>query len=274
MFGKKKSGLPAGWVETRIGSLHLACPQAMAPALTEIYRRHDWVYDSLIAQRESHLMRGRRPVVAGTINEHSLVVKRLSHGGMMSPIGKDRFLTPRRLHDHVALAEYLSSHQVPTPQVAFVAWRRVFGLVRCEVGFERIHDAVDADRYFFSSDEAPPDWDERATQIGALVARLHQIGFVHADLNLMNLLFHNGTTYIVDLDKTMLLGRPPSERERERNLARLERSIRKQGRDRSNGLVEKVLSVIRAAYQRALAIGLVAAGLADNPAAVQLRDIL
>ncbi|HVR44807.1 MAG TPA: lipopolysaccharide kinase InaA family protein [Thermoanaerobaculia bacterium] len=242
------------WSSVVSGGVHSLCREDFQSTLVAAYARHRWIYDALLEHPDSTILRGRRPVVAGRLGGVKLVVKRIHHGGLFASIGRDAFLTPSRARAHVELADYLSSNGIATAPVVFTSWRRSRGFVRCEVGFEQIDGAVDADRYFFGPGAPPAEWEARAGDIGSLVARLHQIGFLHADLNLMNFLFTpDGETYILDLDKSALPGAPPSRRERSRNLDRLERSIRKQGKNHLSWLVESIIRQIRSSYQHALA---------------------
>lgn len=249
------SALPASssWDVLVAGDLYSLCRQEFQAALTATYARHRWVYDALLEHRDAVLLRGRRPVVSGVLGGVRVVVKRIYHGGVLACIGRDAFLTSRRARLQVELAEYLSQRGIATAPVVFTSWRRTRGFVRCEAGFEEIPGGIDADQYFFGRSTLPESWESHASEIGTLVARLHQIGFLHADLNLMNFLFgRDGRTYILDLDKTNLPKRSLSNRQRDRNLDRLERSIRKQGRTHLASVVEGIIRRIRFSYRNAL----------------------
>lgn len=242
------------WSRLLVGDVQSHCRADLEGALAAVYERHRWVYDSLVSRPDTRLLRGRQPVLAGMLGEARIVVKRMHHGGVFASIGRDRFLTSSRARLHVDLAEYLTDRGIGTAPVAFASWRRINGLIRCEVGFELIEGGVDADRYFFGRPLAPHGWEARAQSIGAMVARLHEVGFLHADLNLMNFLFTGaGETYILDLDKSTPGDRRLSPRERSRNLQRLERSIRKQGRKHTPALVDEIVRVVHASYADGMA---------------------
>ncbi|HUP65384.1 MAG TPA: lipopolysaccharide kinase InaA family protein [Thermoanaerobaculia bacterium] len=251
-----------GWERFVVGDVESYCRADFREVLEQTYLRHPWVYDALIDCPRTSLFRGRKPVAAGELGGRQVVVKRIFHGGLFAPIARDAFITPGRARRHLDLAEYLSKHGVSTPPVLFASWRRKLGLIRCEVGFERIEGAIDADRFFFGGERPPDNWEERAADLGVMVASLHRIHFLHADLNLMNFLFgSSGQTYILDLDKSFPPLRPPTGRERARNLERLERSIRKQGRHHRPALVENIIQKMLSSYRAALAVlpGLMAA---------------
>ncbi|HEX7707119.1 MAG TPA: lipopolysaccharide kinase InaA family protein [Thermoanaerobaculia bacterium] len=242
------------WVRIDHDARRTLCRPGIENELREIYDRHTWAYDGIASSPETVIFRGRRPVVSGLVGTSRVVVKRLHHGGVLASIGKDRFFTSRRVHSHIELADYLTSHGIATPRVEFASWRRINGLVRGEVGFELIEGAIDADACFFGQEARPVGWEARAAAIGSLVGRLHKIGFMHADLNLMNLLFTPvGELYVLDLDKTVLSDRLPTIRARMKNLERLERSIRKQGGQRSASFVAGIIEGVRGAYEGSIA---------------------
>lgn len=240
------------WVTSGGGDINILSRADIAAELIRIYGSHRWVHEALLEQEDATVFRGRRPVVAGVIGGHRVVVKRMAHGGWMTRIGRDAFLTASRALAHVDLARYLTEHGIPTAQVVFVGWRRVYGLVRSEIGFAQIDGAMDADRYFFEG-RLPEDWERRAEAIGELVARLHRVRFLHADLNLMNFLIgSDGRTWVLDLDKTTVSQAPLTAEQMNRNVDRLERSVRKQGRAHRPGLVDEIVSTIRASYKKAM----------------------
>ena len=244
-----------GWDRLVVGDVESHCRADFREVVEQTYQRHPWVYDALIDSPRTSLFRGRKPVAAGELGGRRVVVKRIFHGGLFAAIARDAFLTPGRARRHLELAEYLSGHGISTPPVLFASWRRKHGLIRCEVGFERIEGAIDADRFFFEGEHPPENWEARAADLGVMVASLHRIHFLHADLNLMNFLFGgSGQTYILDLDKSLPPLRPPTGRECARNLERLERSIRKQGRHHRRGLVENIIQKMLSSYRAALAV--------------------
>ena len=101
-----------------------------------------------------------------------------------------------------------------------------------------------ADGATVAGDGAP--WEEA----GRLIARAHRAGLDHADLNAHNLLFTTtGRGWIIDLDRGRV--RIPATGWRERNLARLKRSLLKLRGTRTTEAVERDYARLRAAYDRA-----------------------
>jgi tRNA A-37 threonylcarbamoyl transferase component Bud32 len=248
------SSHPDGFVRpkslrTISGTLRCLCRPEIAEDLALTYESHTWIYDAFEEQRGVQSLRGRRPVLAGQLGETDVVVKRLSHGGTVANLWKDRFLGSGRITSHIPLAEYLTSHGIATPRVLFASWRRSWGVVRGEVGFEKLAGGVDADRYLFVSDEPPEDWNETAERIGRLVADMHRLNFLHSDLNLMNIHIGPGDQiYILDLDNSALPNGSIPAGARRRNFERLVRSIRKQGRGQAHEYVESIIETVRHAY--------------------------
>lgn len=232
--------------------LHILCVPSLKEELIEIYRSHEWVYDLVKEQSDAGEIRGRHPVLSGVIGGRPIVVKRLFHGGATASLWKDRFLSSKRALCVVEAVAHLEESEIPTPELLFLGWIRQNGLVRVEIGFDKI-PGKDADHYFFEEDSPPEDWETKADEIGALAAALHNSRFEHGDLNMMNIFFsRNGKSYILDLDKTELHPEGLGASARIRSITRLERSIRKQGRihGRSPQLVEALVERVRSAYDR------------------------
>lgn len=191
-------------------------------------------------------------MVPGEIEGLPVVVKRLHRGGMIAVVLKDGYLSEKRVRSFIESAEYLAERDVLTPRVLFAAWRRRSGLIRAEMGFERI-PGRDADHYFFEKSEAPDGWEDECRKIGEMVARLHRVGFEHGDLNLMNLLLRDdGAVFVLDLDKAVHHASEIDDLSRERNIGRLERSIRKQGQNHDPAYVGSIVRLVREGYEKGM----------------------
>jgi len=119
------------------------------------------------------------------------------------------------------LLHHLAGHglDVPKPVAAFY---RCEGLTyRCDLLTERISRAQPLSEALQGGALAAPVW----CAVGATIARLHRQGVDHADLNAHNILLDAaGTVSVIDFDRGKL--RAPGAWT-SRNLARLERSLRK-----------------------------------------------
>jgi hypothetical protein len=237
--------------EFNLGALTCVCRPHLEQPLRRVYAEAPWAYEALRRAPGAELLRGRRPVVAGLLGDGTaVVIKRLHHGGLLAGLTGDRFLTPRRLRTGVTAADFLAANGVATPDVLFASWRRSGLFVRGELGFERVSGGVDAADFLFARPGVLPEgWRGRVGAIGRLVARLHELGVRHGDLNLMNLYLPGGDdVMILDLDKADLRGGPLAAGARRRNLARLERSVRKLGARAPAADVAAVLAELRTSY--------------------------
>lgn len=216
----------------------------------QIYSRWHWTYDFFKSQKGSVTHRGRRPLLQGKVANRPILVKRLFHGGLLAPLTRDRFLTPRFLLTHIDLVDRLRQISIATPAVVFSAWRRETGFIRAEIGTEYLGPGLDASDFLFRKPgKTPPDWEITARRIGVFVQRLHQVHFLHADLNLMNFYrLNTGTLHILDLLKSNIYEKPLNQHARMRNLARLIRSVRKQGRMFDSAYVEGIVRCVQEGY--------------------------
>ena len=129
---------------------------------------------------------------------------------------------------------------VPRP-IAAIYWRE--GLrYRAGILLERLCGVSSlADLAAGRGGDAP--WD----LAGQLIARMHRAGLDHADLNAHNLLFDEaGRAWIIDLDRGQW--RIPATAWRDRNLARLQRSLLKLRGTRDVAEVERDYARLRSAY--------------------------
>ena len=242
-------------MEHHVAGVTFLCRLSLADELHRIYAAGGSVFEDVRDQESSLVLYGRQPLLAGTLAGAPVLVKRLFHGGFLASLTGDRFLSSRRFRTHLECGEFLASHGVPTPETLFVAWRRRGPLVRGEIGVRYIARAFDAASHLFGHPRAlPPDWRERIGAVAAVTARLHRLGVEHGDLNLRNFLFvPSGDIHILDLDKALRHRPPLPASARRRNLARLERSLRKLGRGAPARDVDAVANALHTEYRKAYA---------------------
>ncbi|MGO4778151.1 3-deoxy-D-manno-octulosonic acid kinase, partial [Lysobacter sp. 2RAB21] len=174
------------------------------------------------------------------------VLRRYLRGGLVARFNRDRYWW-RGANLTRSFAEFRLTRQVarkglPVP-MPIAAWYRRDGLhYYAAILIERLNDVRSlADRAAVAGDGAP--WEET----GRLIARCHRAGLDHADLNATNLLFDTaGRGWVIDLDRGAI--RIPATAWRERNLARLKRSLLKLRGSRSPAEVERDFARLRAAY--------------------------
>ena len=153
------------------------------------------------------------------------VLRQYLRGGLVGRFNRDLHLWrgTRRVRSFVEfrLLRELLRRGLPVPEPIAASYLRRGLTYRAWILLERLPDVRSlADLVAESPADAP--WE----QTGRLIARFHRAGLDHADLNAHNILFDSlGKGWFIDLDRGQL--RIPETRWRERNLARLERSLLK-----------------------------------------------
>ncbi|WP_147651816.1 3-deoxy-D-manno-octulosonic acid kinase [Vulcaniibacterium gelatinicum] len=183
------------------------------------------------------------PVFGAAVLRHYL------RGGLVARFNRDRHLwhgSDRvRSFAEFRLLRALLERGLPVPRPIAAWYRREGGWwYRAAILLERIEGVHSlAHRAATPGDTAP--WEEA----GRLIARFHRAGLDHADLNAHNLLFDEaGRGWLIDFDRSVL--RIPATGWRERNLARLRRSLLKLRGERSVDQVESEFARLREAYDR------------------------
>jgi 3-deoxy-D-manno-octulosonic acid kinase len=156
------------------------------------------------------------------------VLRHYRRGGLMARLSADKYWWYNEVRVR-AFAEWrllkqLHARGLPVPAPVAAAYRRSGATYQCDLLTERI---VDAPALSTILQRAPvPESTWRA--IGATVARFHQAGVFHADLNAHNILVQpSGLISVIDFDRGRL--REPGAWALH-NLQRLNRSLRKIGK--------------------------------------------
>jgi 3-deoxy-D-manno-octulosonic acid kinase len=176
------------------------------------------------------------------------VLRHYLRGGLMARFSRDRHLwhgSERvRSFAEFRLLRALLARKLPVPRPLAASYVRNGHHYRAAILLERLPDVRSLGQRASTLGETAP-WE----QAGRLIARFHRAGFDHPDLNAHNLLFDDaGHGWMIDLDRGAL--RIPATAWRERNLARLKRSLLKLRGERSVGQVEAEFAGLRAAYDR------------------------
>lgn len=181
------------------------------------------------------------------------VLRHYLRGGLPAYFSRDRYwwhgANRTRSFAEFRLTRAAAERGVPVPK-PIAAWYRREGFhYRAAILVERLDNVRSlADRSAVAGDGAP--WE----QAGRLVARCHRAGLDHADLNAHNLLFDpTGRGWVIDLDRGRIV--IPATGWRERNLARLRRSLLKLRGQRGTEQVERDFARLRKAYDQAWAKG-------------------
>jgi len=167
-----------------------------------------------------------RFVLAG----RSAVGKRALHGGLLGPLFGRLYFGKRRALDQLRAAVRLERAGVSTPAVLAVGSARAFGPLCTQAIVTRKLEG--AQNLYELAGGAPPRRRRRDLLLlcADLLRRLHDAGFLHADLNVSNLVLESDSAgeilHVVDLDRGRFR-RIVSPEERLGNLARLLRSYEK-----------------------------------------------
>ena len=177
------------------------------------------------------------------------VLRHYLRGGLAASLSRDRYFwhgaDRTRSFAEFRLMRALHARGLPVPVPLAACYLRQGLRYRAAILMERLQGVRSlADRAGVAGAGAP--WEEA----GRMIARFHRAGLDHADLNAQNILFDDaGHGWLIDFDRGVL--RIPATRWRERNLARLKRSLLKLRGARSSEEVEKDFGRLRRAYDQA-----------------------
>ena len=156
----------------------------------------------------------------------SLVLRHYWRGGLMGKINPDRFWF-HGVESSRAMAEFrllgqLRELDLPVPRPVAARLQRQGLWYRADLLIEQISGARDLVQLLREQSLSAVQWQA----VGALIARLHQVGAYHSDLNAHNLLLDgDDQIWVIDFDKCGLREPGPWQQEM---LDRLLRSLRKE----------------------------------------------
>jgi 3-deoxy-D-manno-octulosonic acid kinase len=205
-----------------------AARRDVAAAVRQALAGSGTLYRWAAAQPERRVYLGRGEAYGVTLGAVPAVVRHARHGGLLAPLLGDVFLGAPRFHREAALARRLADGGVRTPAVLAGVRYRAGPLHRADVATAQVA-GVDMVELFYG--ERPPGGEARAAAlaaVGRLVRRLHDLGYVHPDLQLRNLLVttrkgRGSDAWLLDVDTCRPM-RSNGDAERARNLERFYRS--------------------------------------------------
>ena len=160
----------------------------------------------------------------------SMVWRHYKRGGMAAKFSQDRYLWTG-LKNSRAYAELMLTQQlldlglpVPRPLAGQIIreglYYRADLITERLAGARSLADILEANETL-QSDKIVP-WDN----VGATIARFHQIGLDHVDLNIRNILCNDSNkVFLIDFDRCRM--RNPEQQWQQGNLDRLKRSLKK-----------------------------------------------
>ena len=179
---------------------------------------------------------GRSAVMTLVLAGHPAYAKRGVHGGLARRLLGGLFWRDRRGRRVIEAAERLRAAGVSTPPVLAAGWRTIAGPLAAYVLVTEAIPGGTSLQAILSGQPLARRRRRLARAAGRSVRALHDAGFVHADLNLANLVAARGgepeppgaeaRVFIIDLDGGVFR-RQVGHRGRRRNLMRLLRSYEK-----------------------------------------------
>lgn len=154
------------------------------------------------------------------------VLRHYWRGGLMAKLSKDSYLftgvnRTRAVAELNLLGQlYNEKFPVPKPIAAQITKKGLF--YAGDIIIERIPDAQDLVAVLSRSQMTQQQWQA----LGKCIAKFHQRGVYHADLNAKNILLSPKGFYLIDFDRGKLL--TPHSRWQKANLDRLHRSFVKE----------------------------------------------
>jgi tRNA A-37 threonylcarbamoyl transferase component Bud32 len=202
---------------------------------------------------------GKVPLGELRLGGETLVVRRFRHGGLLRWVTSDRFADPSRPFVELALQRQLTQLGLRSPEVvAARAVRAGTAGWRLLIATRRVPDALDLGQALAASSRGElglRPWRRLVGETGRLVARLHAVGFLHADLTPRNLLVERSSLadgpprlWVLDLDRSRFVERL-SEGQRRDNLRRLLRHVQRLEREHELTLARSDLARFLRAYQ-------------------------
>lgn len=207
--------------------------------------REDGLEDLLRLPEILEAIAGRSSRLAGTptcwqwhpdwLRDPGLHVRLYAHGGALGRVLGTTFLGPARMMDEFRVSIHARRRGVPVPVPVALRVERKYGpLVTAHYLCELVPQAVNLLEFCAAAGGPPPLRPKRRADVAAAVAdavaRMHEAGIVHADLNLKNILVRPDLrppeALIVDFDKATLAD-PVLLPQRMENLLRLDRSVLK-----------------------------------------------
>jgi 3-deoxy-D-manno-octulosonic acid kinase len=222
--------LPAGFERLLLGHAVAVARSDVAVSVRGSLLNPDGTRTTLheFAARQSNArqLHGRGPAYAVTLPHGSfrVVVRHNRRGGMLAPLLGDRFVSPTRAPQELAISLELARLGVSTPEIVAYALYPPGGMLqRADVCSREIPSSRDLAQVITREGAA-----ERTAALAAtarLVAGLARVGARHHDLNAKNILLTQDSAYVLDVDRVTLGAEPGPTLEA--NLSRLARSLRK-----------------------------------------------
>jgi 3-deoxy-D-manno-octulosonic acid kinase len=227
----KPPAVPDGYVLHRVRDTWLVFDRERAERLVPLRLADRGVRRALFS-RAPRRGRGAAPGLP-LEGEPRLVLRRYRHGGLFGRLTQTLLLGPGRAFAELAVSVRAERAGAPVPHVlCLVAWPVAGPLWSALIGTREVTQALGLSEALLSC-ESPRARQTLARATGAGIARLHDAGVEHRDLQLRNVLVCDGPVpriIVIDLDRARFHGAGGLDvLRRARNLGRLARSAVKLG---------------------------------------------
>lgn len=220
--------LPDGYARITVDRTEAVAVPELVPPLRRLLSEGT-IYDFARRRKDARTLAGRQPAYAipipvsvATPDAEWIVVRHNRHGGMLAALTSDRFRYPTRAPLELEISARLQAAGVPTPAVLAYAVYRSGPFARADVVTALVEPSHDLAAGL--SADATSGRQEQLDAAATLVAALARAGAIHHDLNAKNVLIGR-EAMVLDVDRVSF-GHEPRQA-LERNLDRLERSLRK-----------------------------------------------
>lgn len=166
---------------------------------------------------------GRGQLLRFQLDGRTGLIRTYRRGGWIGPLLNDRMFFVNRPLRELRLVAHLYEKGMPVPNPLGCRWTRSGPVFRGAIATEEL-DAQHLQQILQSSPGRAP---LILPGVGETIRAFHDIGLLHADLQIRNILLGD-RVYLIDFDRARLLPRI-TPRQRWNNLLRLRRSIEKNG---------------------------------------------
>lgn len=155
------------------------------------------------------------------------VLRHYYRGGLISRYVKDQYIfrgiEKTRCYKELALLEQMHQQGLPVPKPIAARVQQSQFSYRADILIEKIPHTKDLSQHLAQSPMTEAEWHS----LGAMIAKFHQAGIYHADLNAHNILIDKNIMFwLIDFDRCE--NREPDLEWQKANLNRLKRSFVKE----------------------------------------------
>jgi 3-deoxy-D-manno-octulosonic acid kinase len=196
--------------------------ECFAEASQDLFQAEHWQKLDAVNGQET----GRGTTWFVQHQSHSLVLRHYLRGGMMAKLSRDHYLFKNwqscRSVAEFDILKHLSEQGFPVPKPAAAQVIKSGFHYQADLLTHRIPKAKDLLQVLKQAQSK-----DFYNQLGQLIAKFHNAGVFHADLNIQNILQdESGEFWLIDFDRAKM--RSPNQKWQDNNLSRLKRSFIKE----------------------------------------------